>query len=332
MSDAINNDSSLRLLNSIFDGYSEYNLEDRSAYLKHPLQSDINRIYINYKDFCSYYESQGIMPEKEQMALICEKGWWSEEKENEILYLKKSLKRLENTKSKLIYKADKDRIGEQIYDTQRKILLSNRQKSEYIQVTSEELASKESSYFFITNFIFKDKEFKNKFIENEENNVLENELTLIYYNYLGEFSIKNIKSAAISVVFQNMLYTAPSCSCMEVFGVPAARLTKNQMDLLTWGGYYQKLIKNSKKEIPDELYDDPEKFIEWYESVNKVQINKKSSKRSSKKSRYGSESKFLFGDRDEIKRIEGGEISGDKILKDAQNSGGKLDFYDLMEK
>lgn len=333
MSDAVNTDGSLRILNSIFDGYSKYNLNNGCAYLKHPLQLDVNKIYLNYKDSCAYYENQGIMSEKEQMSLICENGWWSYDKENEILFLKKSLIRLQNTKSKLIYKADKERISEQIYDIEKKILLANRQKSEYIQTTSEDLASKESTYFFIKNFIFKDSEFKNKFIENEENDYeAEPELNLIYYRYLEEFSVKNIKKVALSVVFQNMLYTAPAFSCIEVFGNPVSKLTKNQMELLIWGGYYQKLIKNSQKEIPDELYNDPEKFIEWYESVNKVKINKKSSKRPSKKSKYGSESKFLFGDRDEIKNIEGGEISGDKVLKEAEKRGGNLDFYDLMEK
>lgn len=330
-----NNSNNLHILNSIIDGYSKYDISIGTVYLKHPSQKDTNSIYIAYNKFCKNYESQGILAEKDQISFICEMGWWSEDKENQLFYFNKSLERLKNTRSKLVYQNDKDRINEQILDIEKKILLITKERSEYIQSTSENMASKDSAYFFIENFIFSDKKMKNKVIN--ENNEYEDDfyaqLMLIYYLYLGTFNNNNIKRVALSVPFQNMLHATPSCSSMDFFGLPVVKLTKNQMDILTWGSYYQKLIKNCQKDIPEELYDSPDKFLEWYESVHKVQVNKKSSKKqSSKKSKYGSDSKFLFGERDEVKRIGGGDISGDKILKDAHSSGGQLNFYDLMEK
>lgn len=325
------NDENLRTLNSILVGYSKYDLYGKCVYIKHPLQTEVNEIYLNYKESRSHYENQGIMSEKEQVDLICQMGWWTQEKESEIYYLKKSLERLRNTRAKLIYQTDKDRINEQILGICKKLSIVERKKSEYIQVTSEELASKDSSYQFISKFAFNDSKLSETFADID--NYTESLLLLAYHQYLSNFSLLNIKKVALSPTFQNMLCTSPSGSCIEVFGVPSIKLTKNQIELLTWGNYYQKLITNSTKEVPDELYNEPDKFIEWYESVNKVQINKnKAKKSSSKKTKYGSESKFLFGDREDVKMISEGEISGDKILKEAELKGGKLDLYDLMEK
>jgi hypothetical protein len=322
------------ILEHIFSGYSEYSLENEfgkqvSVFIKHPSKSDAIKIYNQYNHYFNKYKNEGLMSQEEQLAFICDNGWWSKDKESEILYASDSIKRLEQTKRKIIYESDRKRIADQISDLKNKLLLLERQKSEYISSTAEDLASQESSSFFVENFIFIDKDFKEKINISDNDNIF-NSCLLIYYTYLNDFSALNVKKAALSLNFQNMLYTS-SGSCMDVFGVPVIKLTKYQTDLLMWGNYYQKLVKNCTKEVPEELYKDPDKFIEWYESVNNIEINKKNTKkRRDKKSKYGSESKFLFGEREEVKKI-GGEISGDKILKEAEKSGG-FGIYDLMEK
>jgi len=324
------------ILNSIIEGYSEYSIscEDGNnfiAYIKHPRQKELGFLYKIYTDSFNKYKKDGVPSKEEQFQFICDQGWWSQEKEKEIKYIQDSLARLQNTKKKLIYESDKKRIIEQINDLHNKLFLLEQKKSEYISLTAEDMAANDSANFFIENFIFLEIDFINKIDLDIQSEDCLKQITLAYYKYLEENSSINIKKAALHIPFQNMLYI--SCgSCIDVFGVPVIKLTKNQIELLMWGNYYQKLIKSSQKDIPEELYDDPDKFLEWYESVNKINVNQKSSKKQGKKNKYGSESKFLFGERDEIKKM-GENISGDKVLNDvAQSQSQSLGMYDLMEK
>jgi len=322
------------VLEPILNGYSEYSISLAASgttklYIKHPSNFDSIKLYSIYIEFFEKFKKDGALSQSEQLSIMYENGWWSKEKEHEISYLNDSIKRLQQTRKKLIYDSDKKRIDEQINDLKNKLAILGKQKSEYVSSTAEDLASNECFNLFLENNIFIDKNFVEK-IDVSDDEVFDLCIP-IYVKYLNQFSQTNIKKAAISTVFQNMIHTSSGTS-MDVFGLPVIKLTKFQSELLIWSNYYQKLIKSCTKEIPDELYNDPDKFIEWYESVNNVEINKKSNKkRKDKKSKYGSESKYLFGDRDEIKKI-GGEISGDKILKDAEKSSDGLGIYDLMEK
>jgi hypothetical protein len=269
------------------------------------------------------------MSSDDQLDFICKMGWWSREKDKEISSLESSIIRLEATRKKIIYESDRKRISEQINDLKLRISFKKQERSGFFSSTAEDLAAKDAAVFFIENFLFFDRTLKNKIKLNDDESYFA-ELLLIYYKYLEDCSIDNVKKAALSVPFQNMLHIT-SGSCTDVFGAPMIKLTKNQIDLLIWGNYYQKMIKNSPKEIPDDLYKDPDKFVEWYESAYSIETTKnKTKKRKDKKSRYGSDSQLLFGERDDIKKI-GGEISGDKVIRDVEKAG-SLGMYDLMEK
>lgn len=322
----------VKLLKNIFDGNSKYLLSSNNSlvYLKHPSQYDIYDIYNVYEMFCKQYKDDyGLMSKDGQLDFICKMGWWSNDREKEISTLELSISRLEATKKRIIYESDKKRISEQILELKLKLAFKRDERAGFFSLTAEDIASKDAASYFIENFLFSDIDFKNK-IQLDDNELYFNELLSIYSKYLEDSSVDNIKKAALSIPFQNML-SISSGSSMDVFGAPISKLTKNQLDLLSWGGYFQKMIKNSLKEIPDNLYNEPDKFIEWYESVNSVEATKnRSKKRRDKKNKYGADSKFLFGERDDIKKISG-EISGDKILQDAEKSG-SLGIYDLMEK
>lgn len=322
------------ILTSIFDGKSEYTIECNSIcskfYIKHLAGRESVRLYNAYENARQKYIKEGLMSKDEQLEFIFEKGWWSHEKENEIKYIQSSIDRFEQTKKKLLYQADKKRISDQIRDLKIKLLILQKEKSDFLSSTADDIAAHDAAIFFIENFIFFDDSFRKNIVIDDSDDECFNNLIKLYYKYFEDYSQDKIKKAALSLEFQNILYISDG-SCMDVFGIPAVKLTKNQADLLMWGGYYQKLIKNSQKEIPNEMYDDPNKFIEWYESVNKIELNQKNTNKKTKgRSKYGSESKFLFGERNEIKQI-GGKISGDSILKDAEKVG-SLGIYDLMEK
>lgn len=318
------------LLNDIINGFSKYKTSYGDLYFKHLDRTSNHHSISFYLNCLKEIESDGILSEKEQIENACLQGLWSKRKEDEILSVSKSINRLKETKKKLIYKSDKERIEEQIGQQNNILKKLESEKREFLTLTSEQVASKKASDFYIKNFIYKDEklsvklfDIKNDF-EYADDGYIE-DITYYYYMFLEKTNIANIKKLALSSDFQNLLFISDAPT--EVFGYPMSKLTKIQIDLLIWGKYFKNIIKNSTKEIPDGLTEDPDKFLEWVDSLKdkKSQKSKKSNKANQ------SSSKFLFGSSDEIRSMTGSDISGNKIIKEASDKGG-LSMSDLMNK
>jgi hypothetical protein len=319
----------LAIFDDIANGFSKYSIENYCKfYLKHLTQSESLEIRDNYDLFLKHATINGILSEEDQVGLAYKYGWWTEDKENQISVIKSTVKRLNITRSKLIYDSDKKRIDEQLNSEAAKLKKLTDERSSFIVMTAEEWATKKTSDHFLKRFIFKDRELKELFFKtnlDEEDELIVDWAVYFYFKYLSDFSGKMIKRVAISHHFQNMLYIGNTA--MDVFGKCVVELTKNQHEILIWGKYFQNIIKNSDVNIPDNVYEDPEKLEEWFESVKNKR--KTESKAVSKKGNKGST--FLFGERSDIKSIAGGEISGDKILSESHAKGG-MSMHDLINK
>lgn len=328
-------DSSLKnenldLLTDIIRGYSKYRTNFGDIYFKHldhySYQENINY----YNDCVKKLESDGVLSEKQQIEEAYSRGIWSKKEEDQIDSIKKSISRLKETKRKLIYQSDKKRIEEQIFEQKKILKQIEDKKREFIILTSEQIASRNSSDFYLKNFVFKDEKLLKKFFENEEDfeyadDILINKITSLYSLFLEKTGHTKLKKLALGSEFQNILFVSDLPT--EVFGKPIINLTRNQIDLLIWGKYFKNIIQNTTKEIPEGLSEDPEKFMEWVDGLK----NKKDQKSKKANKNNQSSSKFLFGSSDEIKSITGQDISGNKILKEASERGG-LNMGDLMNK
>lgn len=320
----------LAVFEDISRGYSEYIIEKYGpVYLKHLTQAESLKIRDNYDLFVKEAISNGILSEEEQVKLAYDYGWWSSDKEDQINVISSTIKRLNITRAKLMYESDKRRIDEQINSENERLQKLKNERSSFIVMTAEEWATRRTSDFFIKNFVFKSETLKELFFEkglDEEDEILVDWIIFYYFKYLSDFSPKIIKRVAISHHFQNILYIGTTA--LDVFGKCVIELTKNQHEILIWGKYYQNIIKNTDTEIPDSVYDDPEKLDQWLESLkNKKRVESKVSR-----NRGGNKgSTFLFGDRSDVQSIAGGEISGDKIISESKVKGG-MGIYDLAAK
>jgi hypothetical protein len=329
----------LAVLEDISNGYSKYVLissEKQPAYFKHLNHFELLGIRNDYAGNLKLARHHGIFPEKEQIQTAYDNGWWTKEKEGALESTKISIDRLKKTQSKLIYESDKSRISEQIKEQENRLKKLKDERSAYIVMTAEDWSSKKTVDYFLQNFVFKDQYFNKRFFEQLDDfelsdDLLVDELTIYYYKFLTDFAEKKIKQLAISSLFQNIIYISGS-NPKDVFGKCAIDLTKHQSDLLIFGKYYQNIIKNSDGNIPDSIYEDPDKIIDWFDA-SKKQKETMSDARNKLKNKSGSDnsSSFLFGNRDEVKAIGGGEVSGDKIIQET-NQRGDLGIYDLIKK
>lgn len=331
LKDVEEKNKNLDLLHDIINGCSQYKIESGNIYFKH---LDISQYQANI----SYYiktlqdiESEGILSEEEQVENACKEGFWSKQQQNQIVSTKKSISRLKETKKKLLYQSDKKRIEEQIAE-QKKILFELEEKKRtFLFLTSEQVAAKKSTDFYIKNFVYKDSSFSNKLFNSEEDFEFADDffiesISVCYNKYLEKTNIFFIKKLALCSDFQNLLFV--SDTPIDIFGKPMVNLTRNQIDLLIWGKYFKNIMQNVTKEIPEGLTNDPDKFLEWIDSLKdkRAQKSKKAAAQSGKNS-----SKFLFGSSDEIRSMTGQEISGNKILKEATKKG-TLNMTELMDK
>jgi hypothetical protein len=329
----------LATLEDISNGYSQYYLNftnQNNVCFKHLNHFELLEIRKNYNLNLNIAKQNGILLEKDQIQIAYDYKWWSKEKEADLESTSLSIKRLKKTKSKLIYQSDKSRIEEQIKTQEDRFKKLQEEKSAYVTITAEDWSSRKTTDYFLQNFLYKDTELKLKFF-NESNDFelaedyIIDELTIYYYKFLTDFSDKKIKQLAISSFFQNIIYIS-QCTSKDVFGVPSIRLTKNQSDLLIFAKYYQNIIKNSDGNIPDSVYEDPDKILEWFEAGKKHKENVSGARNKLKNKPNGdNSSSFLFGNREEVKAISGGEVSGDKILQETKEKG-DLGIYDLIKK
>lgn len=333
-------DTLLAMLESISIGYNKYCLHfsnNQDVYYKHLTHFELLKIRKDYDNNLNIAISNGILREEDQIKIAYDNGWWSKSKESDLTATNLSIERLKKTKSKLIYESDKSRIEEQIISQEARAKKLSEEKNAYIVMTAEEWAGRKTVDCFLQNFIYKDDKLLYKLFDKSvefelADDVLINELTIYYYKFLMEFSDKKIKQLAISPFFQNLIYISNGTS-RDIFDIPAIKMTKNQSDLLLFSKYYQNIIKNSNSDLPDIIYEDPDKIIEWAESLKKnndsfSQISKNKFKN---KNASDNSSSFLFGNREEVKLMSGGDVSGDRIIQETQSKG-NLGIYDLLKK
>lgn len=313
-------------------GKSEQIIDSKIFFVKHPNQYEFFLIRKTYESAFDGAKKDGILTEADQVAMVCQQGWWSKEKENRINYLRESVKRLKLTKSNLIYDSDRKRLDDQVEQHLAEISDIQEQRKMYINVTAEDVASQQVSMFFVKRFLYTDEALLTPAFTSESYEYAD-EFDVIcanaaYFQYIASFSTEAIKSLACSMFFQNFLF-AVDCSARGIFGLSGAELTKNQLDLVIWGKYFNTIIKNSTSPIPDELYGQPDKLTEWINSKNKQEANEHKRRQNNPASGRGSQSSFVFGSREEIKSLYG-EIGGDRVIAETHKKGG-LDVFDLAK-
>lgn len=310
-------------------GVSEQQIDQKRFYVKHPGQYDFFLLRKSYADALESTQKQGILTEADQVEMVCEQGWWSRDKENRIDYLKNSISRLVVTKKNLIYDSDRKRLDEQLAQHLAEIDDIKQQRKMYINLTAEDVASQQTSIFFVKRFVYENAELtKPCFTDISYEDADDFDVAYAnaaYFQYMADFSLDAVKSLSCSMFFQNFIFVT-DCTSHGVFGLAGCHLTKNQVDLLIWGKYFNSLIKNTAASIPEELYGDPDKLIEWTNSKSKQEAHER--KRGSRAG-GGNQSSFVFGDREEIKSLYG-DISGDRVIQESKKKGG-LDIFDLAK-
>ena len=148
-----------------------------------------------------------------------------------------------------------------------------------------------------------------------------------YNSQMGLFGSEYLKKVAVSNFFLNFYYLCED-NPYTFYGKPIVNLTYYQLELFGYGRYFKQIFSDSKTRPPEEMMDDPDQIIEWYES------NKNAQKVVQRSKQDGSGGTSIVGaTKDDLKRLGMSDehSSSVSLSKEAAKKGGNLNMEDIMK-
>jgi hypothetical protein len=320
------------LYHDILNGYSFYDDGKDSFYIKHFTLKDLNLINKRKIEIQNKAKKSGLLEEKTQLENLIDKDSWSKDKEEKINSIKDFIKNLNYTKSKLITSRDIEDLNLQIKENQDQLNALAKEREELLGTTLESYSNKKISEYYVYVSLYKDEFLKDKLLTNQEFEELEyEELFSLYTKYnlgLSGLNEKNIKKIALSGFFLNSFYLCED-NPYTFFGKPAVELTFIQTELFSYAKYFKGILTNSTTKAPDNILNDPEALVDWYEgSKNAAQVARNT---KSKNPGEALGTSLVGASKEDLKKIGMKDSSNISLTEEAKKKGGSLSFQDLIK-
>lgn len=327
-----------KIYSEICNGFSIGKISnEKTFYFKHPSLADHFSLYSNYELNKKIAEQKGVLPEEKKIQEYIENGWWSYNNESKINLLKKTVKNLYITKEKLLYPSQKEGIEKQIQQNKNILMSFQKERKELIGYTAEEYAENKFLDDLLVSLVYKDKNLSEHLFDNEEefyslSDKECNNIKHVFNQCTNSFSQDMLKKIAASGFFQNLVYL--NSEPYSFWGKAVHQCSKYQIDLLVYGKMYRNTIDSyykNDKPIPQEIMEDPDKFVDWIESQenqNQPRAKKKNSKASNNKvsSFVGATNKDL-----QAMGVKVEKLKGKSLLQLAEEKGGTLEKSDYLK-
>lgn len=325
-----------RIYSEIVKGFSREKVDNKFIYFKHPTIAEHFTNYSNYELLIEEGLDKGLLHEIEKVESAIEGGWWTKEKESQIIFLKKIIENLNKTREKLLYPSQKEDISKQIKKNESILLSYLKERKDIVGYTVEDFVSNRITEQLLVFFAYKDIDFQNKLFENIDDyyNSSENfieKIREIFINYSIIFNENNIKKIAACGFFQNLVYLNEDA--YSFWGKATTQCSKYQIDVLLYGKMFKTIIKNStseKQSIPDEILYNPDRFVEWVE--NKDNQNTVDSSSSNRKQNKNTVTSYVGATPEDLKKlgVKVEKIKGKSLLQLAEEQGGTLEKFDYL--
>lgn len=255
------------LFSDIINGYTFVEHQKWGEfYIKHFNNFEVSELEKLKNKHIEKSKKEGIPTIKEKEIEIIKEGYWTEKKNSDIRNTELFIQNLKQTKSKLTWENQIKEIQKELSHEERKLFLLRNEKTRLLGITAESISNKKLNEFYIFKALYKDKNLNQKFFSKNEFDDLEdqhlNELVEIYNNETNDLTDKNIQKIALSPFFLNLFITCGD-NPYVFFGKFIIHLTFYQISLFNEGKRFKDIIQNSEIKPPQELYNDPEEFLNW---------------------------------------------------------------------
>ena len=258
------------LYSDVVRGYSRGTSEVFGRFfIKHFRSFDFSEIEAEKEKHLSHARRSGLKTITEAEEEAIKKGFWSPEKEKEISQTRIFVDNLILTKKKSVLKTQIDALNEEIKKTETKLKNLEAEKEEIIGYCADHFANKKITEFYIRISMFNDVEFREPVFSQETfESVNEKELehlTVVYNHCTDKFNSNILKQVALTPAFLNGFYLCKN-NPFSFYGKPIIELSTYQVELFGYGIYFKNIFADGKDSIPDDIRDDPEALVEWYDS------------------------------------------------------------------
>lgn len=298
--------------------------------IKHFNNFDSAELDIKNRYFYEKARDQGLPTREQKIEYLLKEDIWDDKKNKEILNLKTMIAGLKNSKSKVFLQAHIDDINRQLEENQLKLAHLEIQKEELIGFCAENYAQRRINEHYMQKAILKDNgEF---LLSNEDFEDLQQDqlmgLISTYNKNTRKFESPNLKKISLSGFFTNLFYLCEN-NAYTFFGKPLVELTFYQVELFGYARYYKSLMESSESKVPDEVRQDPEKIVEWFESSKSAREVMDKSQTAGKE---GSATSLVGATKQDLKRL-GLDNPNETIslAKKAAEKGGSLTMQDMMK-
>lgn len=257
----------------ILNGYSKVIYRNQTIYLRHFdnfISADVEE---KHAEFFDRGLELGAPKEEDKLKQLEENGSWTKKDEQSLIENISFLNGLKNTKKKLFLKRDLDGIKYQIEQTEKLVNEQQIKKTSLLGITAENYAQRRANNYFLFLSFFKDKNLENALFQESDFEDLEDEelieLFKIFNEHNESFNAKALKMVAIKPFYLNYFFLCEDDPC-AFYGRPVCKLTFYQAETFSHAKYY-KSIMTEVNSVPDDMMNDPDKLIEWFESNKNAQ-------------------------------------------------------------
>ena len=320
----------------VLKGYTVFSSEvlSKQCYIKHLNIYDNVETDKLYAECYEKAKEMGLPTETAQKEYLNKEKLWTIAQDAEIDELEKYISNLKNTKGKLFLKSQIEPIIKDIEESEQKLLIMHKERLEMMGYTAESYAHKRSNEIYMQKALYDSKDFDNYAMNSAEfDDVTDKQLSnlTIEYNKATEIlSLETIKKISLMPFFCNYFYLCDD-NPMTFFGKPVIELSFFQAELFAFGRYFKHLTQESKASPPDEIRNDPDKLIDFYEMRRTAeQVMEKLDSKSGDKAGGSS---LVGATQEDLEAIGYSKNTGKTLsLRDVANKkGGNLSMDDFVD-
>lgn len=253
-------------------GYSVATWRKKTVFIRHFSHYEQFETELERERCFNLARSKGIQTKEEKIKWLFDNDLWDKKKDVQIRDLTLFVENLKKSKLKAITKLMADDYQKQIDENESVLNGLVFEKNHLIGLTAEAYAEQKLYPSYIYASFYKNDSLTERFFTETQFKRLDDdeldEIYEIYFKFIQKFSIENVKKISISGFFTSYFYLAEDMT--KFFGKPICDLTYNQINLLSYGSYFRRLLGELGESVSEEVKKDPEKIEEYFNRKNNV--------------------------------------------------------------
>jgi hypothetical protein len=272
----------INLLKSLYGeiclGFSEFEHSGKPIFIRHFTEIENGMLNKKRETFLKEAVEKGLDQKEDKLIFLMRENIWDRENEIRIESLKKQISDTNLILQNLIVKKQINETKSRIKLLETEASELEKEKSYLLGFCAEDYAEKLFNELFIFQAFFKNEDLKERYFTKEEFEELDEiELTDLVRSlnlFYQKFSLKEIKRVA-ACSFLMSLFHLCNDNAYYFYGKYIKDLTVFQANLFSQCKYFKSLIQNkAQANPPEDVSEDPDKMIDWYEMVINSDIGK----------------------------------------------------------